>query len=119
MEFPTTSNQIMALHLQVKKYYVTWYLQIHPMAFPQHNPLKKKKKKKNCDLRDSFAKSFMKLLGKVFRSANAEHRVWDQQLARLLLTYRANPHPTTGDMLFYLTGRFVGSYQYQRRITKY
>ena len=36
------------------------------------------------------------MIGKVLRTANAEHKNWKQELYKFLRNYRATPHTTTG-----------------------
>ncbi len=42
------------------------------------------------------AEAFMKPLGKAIKTAHAERRPWQQELAKFLLNYRQTPHSTTG-----------------------
>ena len=38
----------------------------------------------------------MKPLGQAIKTAHAERRPWQQELAKFLLNYRQTPHSTTG-----------------------
>ena len=42
------------------------------------------------------AEAFMKPFGKAIKTAHAERRPWQQELAKFLLNYRQTPHSTTG-----------------------